>query len=140
MSPEQARGKAVDKRADIWAFGVVLHEMLTGRSLFEGETVSDTLAGVLRADFDWQQLPPETPLKARRLLKRCLERDPKRRLRDIGDALIELDAPDEPVAVVVAAPPPGPAWRKWLPWAVALAIGGAGLAWGLLPLYSPRRA
>jgi serine/threonine-protein kinase len=82
MAPEQARGKAVDKRADIWAFGVVLFEMLTGRKLFEGETISDILAGVLTKDPDWQR----APAKAQPLLKRCLEKDPKRRLRDIGDA------------------------------------------------------
>jgi len=82
MAPEQARGKTVDKRADIWAFGVVLYEMLTSRKLFEGETISDTLAGVLTKEPDWQRAPVTT----HRLLKACLERDPKRRLRDIGDA------------------------------------------------------
>src|SRR5271169_72149 len=82
MSPEQARGKAVDKRADIWAFGVVLLEMLTGKPLFEGETVSDTLAQVLTQEPDLEQ----APAKVRRLLKKCLEKDPKQRLRDIGDA------------------------------------------------------
>jgi Tol biopolymer transport system component/predicted Ser/Thr protein kinase len=82
MSPEQARGKTVDKRADIWAFGVVLFEMLTGQRLFEGETVSDTLAQVLTKQPDWEQVPA----KVRRLLKKCLEKDPKKRLRDIGDA------------------------------------------------------
>jgi serine/threonine-protein kinase len=90
MSPEQARGKIVDKRADIWAFGVVLYEMLTGRKLFEGETISDTLVAVLKDEPDWNRVPA----KAQRLLKSCLEKDPKRRLRDIGDAwrLLE-DAP-----------------------------------------------
>jgi Tol biopolymer transport system component/predicted Ser/Thr protein kinase len=87
MSPEQARGKPVDKRADIWAFGVVLYEMLTGRPLFAGETVSDTLAQVLTKEPDWEQVPA----KVRRLLKRCLEKDPKKRLRDIGDAWELLD-------------------------------------------------
>jgi serine/threonine protein kinase len=82
MSPEQARGKPVDKRADIWAFGVVLFEVLTGQRLFEGETVSDTLAQVLTKQADWEQVP----VKVRRLLKKCLEKDPKKRLRDIGDA------------------------------------------------------
>ena len=90
MSPEQARGKAVDKRADVWAFGVVLYEMLTGQRLFTGETVSDVLAGVLRAEVDWGALPEATPPATRRLLARCLERDPKKRLRDIGDALPDL--------------------------------------------------
>ncbi len=130
MSPEQARGKPVDKRADIWAFGVVLYEMLTGKSMFEGETVSDTLAAVLRADIDLKHLPPDTPPKLRRLLQRCLERDPKRRLRDIGDAWIEMDTADEPAPVVVAPPPPKRA--AWLPWTLAVALGGAGLLWGLL--------
>jgi Tol biopolymer transport system component/predicted Ser/Thr protein kinase len=82
MSPEQARGKAVDKRADIWAFGVVLYEILTGQRLFAGETVSDTLAQVLTKEPGWAQVPA----KVRRLLKKCLEKDPKKRLRDIGDA------------------------------------------------------
>src|ERR1700684_1695482 len=81
MSPEQARGKEVDKRADIWAFGVVLYEMVTGKRLFEGETVSDTLAAVLKEEPDLALAPERT----RRLLRRCLEKDPKRRLRDIGD-------------------------------------------------------
>jgi hypothetical protein len=90
MSPEQARGKPVDKRADIWAFGVVLFEMLTGRRMFEGETVSDVLAGVLRGEIDWSSLPVSTPPAMERLLHRCLERNPKDRLRDIGDAALEL--------------------------------------------------
>jgi hypothetical protein len=82
MAPEQARGKPVDKRADIWAFGVVLYEMLTGQRLFEGETLSDTLIEVATKEPDWERVPVEV----RRLLKKCLEKDPKRRLRDIGDA------------------------------------------------------
>jgi len=85
MSPEQARGKAVDRRCDIWAFGVVVYEMLTGRRPFEGETVSDTIAAILRSDIDWAQLPAETPDELRRLLRRCLERDPENRLQDAGD-------------------------------------------------------
>jgi len=91
MSPEQARGKAVDKRADIWAFGCVLYEMLTGRRPFDGDTISDTLASVLARDADWSLLPATTPAKVRDLLQRCLEKDPKRRMRDIGDARIELE-------------------------------------------------
>jgi serine/threonine-protein kinase len=135
MSPEQARGKPVDKRADIWAFGVVLYEMLTGKSMFEGETVSDTLAAVLRADIDLKHLPAGTPAKVRRLLARCLERDPKKRLRDVGDAWIELDAPEEPATVGAATP--APAKRSWLPWVAAAALGGAGLAIGLLRSPAP---
>ncbi|MCU0506714.1 MAG: serine/threonine protein kinase, partial [Chloroflexi bacterium] len=90
MSPEQARGKAVDKRADIWAFGVLLFEMLTGRRLFEGETVSDVLASVLARDVDWSRLPAGTPASVRHVLARCLERDPRQRLRDIADARHDL--------------------------------------------------
>ena len=90
MSPEQARGGAVDKRADIWAFGVVLWEMLTGSKLFAADTVTDTLAGVLRAEIDLDRLPRATPPAIRRLLRRCLERDPRNRLRDIGDARIVI--------------------------------------------------
>src|SRR5256885_2454030 len=82
MSPEQARGAAVDKRADIWAFGVVLYEMLTGKQPFAGETISDTLAAVLRAEPQWDAIP----VGMRRLVRRCLEKNPKRRLRDIREA------------------------------------------------------
>jgi Tol biopolymer transport system component len=92
MSPEQARGRPVDKRSDVWSFGVLLFEMLSGRRLFEGETVSDTLAAVLKTDPDWTALPNTTPPHVRRLLRRCLERDPRRRLRDIGEARIALQA------------------------------------------------
>jgi hypothetical protein len=90
MSPEQARGRPVDRRTDIWSFGAVLYEMLTGRPLFSGETVSDVLAGVLAREIDWAPLPEQTPATVRRLLERCLERDPRERLRDIGDARHEL--------------------------------------------------
>ena len=92
MAPEQARGKNVDKRTDIWAFGCIVFEMLAGQRLFEGADVSDILAAVLRADIDWIQLPTNTPPALRRLLARCLERDPNKRLRDIGDARFDLEA------------------------------------------------
>src|SRR5262249_57364973 len=82
MAPEQARGNPVDRRVDIWAFGVVLHEMLTGQPLFAAASISDTLALVLTRELDWKQVPS----KAHRLLQSCLEKDAKRRLRDIGDA------------------------------------------------------
>ena len=90
MSPEQAVGKAVDKRADIWSFGVVLWEMLTGARLFDGETVSHTLADVLRAEIDFDKLPRDTPPAIREMLRRCLDRDPRKRLRDIGEARIAI--------------------------------------------------
>jgi len=92
MAPEQARGKSVDKRADIWAFGCIVFEMLAGKRLFGGTDVSDILAAVLRADIDWTKLPASTPPSLRRLLGRCLERDPNKRLRDIGDARFDLEA------------------------------------------------
>jgi eukaryotic-like serine/threonine-protein kinase len=92
MSPEQARGQAVDKRTDIWAFGCVVYEMLTGRMVFPGETLSDTLAAILEHDPDWTGLPAATRPEIHRLLRRCLTKDPLRRLRDIGDARIELES------------------------------------------------
>lgn len=95
MSPEQARGRRVDRRADIWAFGVILWEMLTGRRLFEGETVSDTLASVLKVDVDLAAVPAETPPSARWVLQRCLQRDPRQRLRDIGEARVVLSGPPD---------------------------------------------
>ena len=93
MSPEQARGKAVDKRADIWAFGVVLFEMLSGRPLFAGDTVTDVLAHILSSEPGLKRLPATTPAAVRRLLARCLDKDPQRRLRDIGEARIMLERP-----------------------------------------------
>jgi eukaryotic-like serine/threonine-protein kinase len=99
MSPEQARGRAVDRRTDIWAFGCVLYEMLTGRKAFGGDTVSDTIAAILEREPDWSALPKGTPPAIRRLLQRCLEKDVKRRLRDIADARLEIDeALREPAA------------------------------------------
>jgi Tol biopolymer transport system component len=91
MSPEQARGKAVDKRTDIWSFGCVLYESLTGKQAFEGETVSDLIAHILTSEPDWNALPPTTPPRVRELLRRCLEKDARRRLRDMGDARNELE-------------------------------------------------
>ncbi len=90
MSPEQAKGMVVDRRADIWSFGVVLFELISGRRLFDGESISDTLAAVLMKDPDWNALPANTPVKVRRLLQRCLTRDPTNRLQDIGEARIAL--------------------------------------------------
>jgi Tol biopolymer transport system component len=90
MSPEQARGRAIDRRADIWAFGCVLYEMLTGRHAFAGETTTDVLAAILNTEPDWSALPPALPSSVHRLLRRSLEKNPKNRLRDIGDARLEL--------------------------------------------------
>jgi serine/threonine protein kinase/Tol biopolymer transport system component len=125
MSPEQARGKGVDRRSDIWAFGVVLWEMLTGHTLFEGETVSDILAGVLRADPDWEELPAGTTPALRRLLKRCLNRDPRSRLHDIADARLELEtSTTEALGEFSGEQTLGRdrGSRRWLPWAVAAII------------------
>jgi serine/threonine protein kinase len=91
MSPEQARGKPVDKRTDIWAFGCVLFEMLAGKRAFEGETVSDTLAAILRGEPDWAALPEQTPGKIKDLLRKCLRREAKQRLHDIADARLEIE-------------------------------------------------
>ncbi len=91
MSPEQARGSIVDKRTDIWAFGCVLFEMLTGAAVFERETVTDTIAAIVEREPDWTRLPASVPVPVRRLLQRCLEKDSKRRLRDIGDARYEIE-------------------------------------------------
>jgi serine/threonine-protein kinase len=122
MSPEQARGEPADRRADLWAFGVVLWEMLTGNQLFSGTTMSDTLAGVLRDQPEFGALPPETPAPVRRLLRRCLERDASSRLADasaarleIEDALAGRDEDRSETAETAAAP----AWKRALPWALA---------------------
>jgi len=138
MSPEQAAGKPVDRRADIWSFGVVVWEMLTGKKLFDGETVSHTLAAVLTKDPDWTQLPAGTPANLRRLLHRCLERDLNRRLHDIGDAWIELNTQDEPAPAAPAAKSSGVS--RWLPWVAAAVVAAAGVSWGLLhsPPAQPR--
>jgi serine/threonine-protein kinase len=127
MSPEQAAGKPVDKRSDLWAFGVVVLEMLTGRPVFTGETVSHVLAAVLRAEPDWSALPAHTPASIRRMLRRCLDKDRRRRLDSAADARLEVDEAlssgvDASTASVAMT---GAAWRRTLPWAVvgALVIG-----------------
>ncbi len=128
MSPEQAKAKPVDRRADIWAFGCVLYEMITGKMAFSGETVSDTLAAVIRAEPDWSQLPANTPARVRVLLQRCLQKDPKQRLRDIGEARVTLDevisgAPEPTSSTPTARPAPTAFWRRSLPWAAAIVLG-----------------
>jgi eukaryotic-like serine/threonine-protein kinase len=117
MSPEQARGVAVDKRADIWAFGAVLFEMLTGKPLFSGQTTTDILAAVVRAEPDFSALPTLTSVPIRRLLKRCLEKDPKKRLPDIGVARLEID--EALAAAHVEAVIPTSKRPAVLPWLVA---------------------
>ena len=132
MSPEQARGRPVDKRADIWAFGCVLYEMLTGRRVFDGDDVTETLAAVVKTEPAWNVLPTATPPAIRRLLERCLRKDPARRLRDIADAKLEIDealsAPEQPVpstdvSVVVAA-----RTRERRLWIAAVCVAVTGLA------------
>jgi Tol biopolymer transport system component len=126
MSPEQARSKEIDKRTDVWAFGCVLFEMLTARPAFRGETSSDTIAAILERDPDWNALPARSPASIRRLIQRCLEKDPKRRVRDIGDARIDIEealgAGTSPGAAVAAATPTG--FRGW-GWRPALLSGTA---------------
>src|SRR5262249_27075663 len=126
MSPEQARGKSVDKRTDVWSFGCVLYEMLAGKRAFAGETVSDSIAAILEREPDWNGLPAATPITVRQLLQRCLEKDPRQRLRDIGDVRMELEhglaAELHPARAGAAAATPIPA--KSSRWQVA----AAGLA------------
>ena len=132
MSPEQARGKVVDRRSDIWAFGCVLFEMLTGRKTFEtGETVSDAVAAILTKDPDWNALPAHVPQPIRRLLRRCLEKDPDRRLHHIADARLEIaDAMSADAEETAPQRPVSRPWLRIVPWsvaavAVAVAVFGA---------------
>ena len=132
MSPEQARGKSVDKRADIWAFGVVLYEMLSGRRAFVGDDISITLANVLKDDVNWGALPASTPPRVRALIARCLERDIRARLRDIGEARIVLGHPPEAAS---AADTPRRAGRSWMvAGALAMAALAAATAWYAKPV------
>jgi hypothetical protein len=137
MSPEQATGKAVDKRSDLWAFGVVLLEMLTGRPVFSGETVSHVLAAVLKDEPDWTTLPANTHAAIRRLLRRCLEKDRKRRLDSAADAQLEIDeafaTPPADVSLTVPA-----AWRRErLAWATAVAATTVALGISLFVFTRP---
>jgi eukaryotic-like serine/threonine-protein kinase len=131
MSPEQARGRAVDRRADIWAFGVVVFEMLTGRRAFEGDDVSITIANVLKEDVRWDRLPGDLPTALQRLLRRCLDKDPKRRLRDIGEARIEIEnvmsGAGEPTTGAHAVTPARARTSTHVVWA-ALVVAAAVLA------------
>jgi serine/threonine-protein kinase len=124
MAPEQAKGKAVDRGADVWAFGCVLYEMLTGRRAFQGEDLSETLAGVLKSEPLWDALPPDTPVSIRRLLRRCLSKDRRNRISDMGVARLEIaDAEiDEGETSAGVKTPRGPIWRRALPILVTAAV------------------
>jgi tRNA A-37 threonylcarbamoyl transferase component Bud32 len=134
MSPEQARGRALDRRTDVWSFGCVLFECLTGRRVFPGDTVSDSIASILQTEPDWSALPAGTPVRVRELLRRCLTRDGKRRLRDIGEARVTLDdahagSPELSTAPVAAAQRGS---RLWTGGAIAgLVVAGAAAGWML---------
>lgn len=137
MSPEQARGKKVDRRADIWAFGAVLYEMLTGRAAFIGETISDTLAAVIRGEPDWSALPEYLPPAINRLLRRCLTKDPIQRLRDIGEARITIEtvlsgAFEETAGPLGATTSPPSLWQRAFPWGVAAIAAAVAIAYGVL--------
>ena len=123
MSPEQARGRTVDRRADIWAFGAVLYEMLTGRRAFDGDDLSMTLANVLKSEPDWKALPLDTPAALRRVLVRCLKKNPRDRLQAIGDARIDiselLSGTLDATATLPRMSSSMPLWRRTLPWALA---------------------
>ncbi len=125
MSPEQARARRTDKRTDIWAFGCVLYECLTGKRAFEGETISDTLALILKDEPDWRALPSNTPPNIRALLRRCLQKNPKNRLHDIADARIEIDEAGAHSLEEVAA-------TRRFPWVRTLAAGAVLLIAGFL--------
>ena len=138
MSPEPARGRVVDRRTDVWAFGVVLFEMLAGRRLFIGETETDVIAAVVTADPDWSALPAETPAAVRRLLRRCLQKDPRVRLPDMGAARVELsevlsgvlDEDEGPRRAVARGKPKPPSRAAWVlvPLAVLVAAAVAFIA------------
>ena len=133
MSPEQAAGKPVDERSDLWAFGVVLLEMLTGRPVFDGETVTHIIAAVLTKEPDWSMLPAGTPHAVRRLLTRCLARNPALRLDSAAVARLELDERDAP-------PTAAPSTWRILPWGVAALLGLTTVVAVLLPRPPPDAA
>ena len=131
MSPEQARGEPVDRRTDIWAFGCLLYELLTGRRAFAGETISDTIAAIIDRDPPWDALPGSTPPGIRRLIRRCLMKDSRRRLRDIGDAWLEIqDALASPSGQLGVATRLARIRRTALPWALSALVVGVGLGAG----------
>ncbi len=128
MSPEQARGKPVDKRADIWAFGCVLYEMIGGRQPFGGETVTDILAAVVKEEPDWRALPASTPSGLVRVVRRCLEKDTRRRMRDMGDVALDLaDARAPSDEVIADTPMVLTSGLRW-PLVVTLVLAAAAVA------------
>ena len=136
MSPEQARGKTVDQRVDIWAFGCVLFEMLTGRRAFDAEDVSLTLAEVMKGDPDFGTLPADTPAHVRQVIRLCLQKNPQQRIADIRDVRLALDGAFAPVAPPVSAAPAQPIWRRLVPVAAAAVVAAAlvgGAAWRVWP-------
>jgi serine/threonine protein kinase/Tol biopolymer transport system component len=127
MSPEQARGKSADRRSDIWSFGAVLFETLAGRHPFDGGDVSDVLASILKSEPAWDGLPVETPAAVKRLLRRCLQKEPRRRLQHIGDARIEIEEAQRAEVIETVHPSTRVVWPERLAWLAALAVTG-GLA------------
>ena len=137
MSPEQARGKPLDKRTDIWSYGCVLYELLTGRAAFHGETLSDTLSSILERDPDWSALPPAAPKNLKTLLRRCLQKQTTRRLRDMGDARIELE---ETFDDVTEATTKEASRGTMLPWGLAAVLAVAVAVLSIVtPVESPTR-
>ena len=141
VSPEQAKGREADRRSDVWAFGALLYEMLSGVRAFKGDDISETLAAVLRADVDWSRLPATTPIPLRRLLSRCLDRNVARRLRDIGEARIVLEdlalGTPHPPNDEIAATSRAPLWRRVIAPAAAAVVAGVAVAAALWPPPSP---
>ena len=124
MSPEQAKGKPVDRRADVWAFGCTLYEMLTGQRAFEGEDVTDTIVAVMSREPNWEALPQHVPPHVRLVLTRCLQKDVRRRTKDLGDVRIELDAPSELAAPVTATVRRRPPAREAAAWVLVALLAG----------------
>ena len=138
MSPEQARGRAVDRRADVWAFGAVLFEMVSGRRAFSGENVSETLAEVMKSEPSWQSLPSHVPAHLVRLIRQCLVKDPRQRIRDMGDVRLALEGAFETTAAPTVTPTsPDRRWTRTAAFrlaaaaAVVAAVGAGGAVWML---------